>query len=66
MGSMPYSLVSEDLDLTQMVMDIQKHFFQQHYQKIIPWETSGSMPYTWVSKALDLTQVVMYIRKQLN
>ena len=27
MGSMPYSLVSEALDLTQMVMDIQKRFF---------------------------------------
>ena len=27
MGSMPYSLVSEALDITQMGMDIQKRFF---------------------------------------
>ena len=120
---MPYSWMSEALDFTQMVMDIQKQLkitifiipnnfcfnniakksfpgthrgpalllgvrgsgphpdghghpettkiilfystqqllLQQHYQKVIPWDTSGSMPYTWVSEALDLAQMVMDI-----
>ena len=68
---MPYSWVSEALDLTQMVMDIQKTtkfnlfhytkqlFFQKHGQKVIPWDTPESMIYTWKSEALDLTQMVM-------
>ena len=40
--------------------------FQQHFQKVIPWDSPGSMPYSWVSEALDLTQMVMDIRKQLK
>ena len=35
--------------------------FQQHYQKVIPWDTLGSMPYSWVSEALDFAKTVMDI-----
>ena len=40
--------------------------FQQHIQKVIPWDTPGSMPYSWVSQALDLSQMVVDCRKQLK
>ena len=44
-----------------------KHLlFQQHYQKVIPWDTPGSMTYIWVSEALDYTQMVMDVQKQLE
>ena len=39
---------------------------QQHYQKVLPWDTLGSMPYSWLSHGLDLTQIVMDIRKQIQ
>ena len=77
-GLMPYIWVSEALDLTQMVMDIQKQLkitifimhnrilFQQNCQKVIPWDTPGSITYSWLSGALGLTQMVMNIQKQLE
>ena len=46
--------------------DNQQPLFQQHFQKVIPWDSLGSMPYIWVSEALDLTQMVMDIQKQLE
>ena len=46
MGSMPYSLVSEALDLTQMVMDIQKHFFNNITKKSFPGRPRGQCPTT--------------------
>ena len=54
MGSMPYSLVSEALDLTQMVMDIQKQlkltyhtqqcFFNNITKKSFPGRPRGQCP----------------------
>ena len=75
---MHYTWVSRALDLTQMVMDIQKQLkltysiipnkfcLKKHFQKVIPWDTPGSMPYIWVLEAVDLTQMVMDIQKQLE
>ena len=44
----------------------QQLLLQQHYQKVIPWDTPGSMPYSWMSEAVDLTQMVIDIQKQLK
>ena len=80
-GRCPTPGCQEALDLAQMVIDIHEHpettttnlfyhtkqlLFQQHYQKVISWDTPGSMPFIWVSEALDLTQMVMDIQKQLK
>ena len=70
---MSYTWVSEGLDLTQMVMDIQKQLkttiiiipnnlcFNNITKKIITCDTQGSMPYSLVSEALDLAQMVLDI-----
>ena len=52
--------LNDYLDHTNQIL------FQQHCQKVIPWDTPGSMPYSWLSEALDLTQMVMDFRKQLK
>ena len=40
--------------------------FQQHFQRVISWDSPGWMPYSLGSEALDLAQMVKDIRKQLK
>ena len=78
---MGISWESEVLDLTQLVMVIQKQLkmtsfimpnnycFNNLAQKInpkIPRGSPWSLPYSWESEVLDLAQMVMAIRKQLK
>merc|ERR1712015_226678 len=74
---MPYSWLSEALDLTQMVMDVRKplkklfsSYLTTFVSTTLPKSHSlghpGVMPYSRPSEALDLTQMVMDVRKPLK
>ena len=74
---MPNYWLSEVLDLTQMVMVIQKKlqtnvfiiYYYFCYYNIVKSHSLGhtlEMPYSWLSEVLDLTQMIMDIWKQLK